>query len=174
LKADEIRGKTMSENLKNLKLQKVINAKRHNVFEAWTKPEWLKKWIGPGALTIPFASVDLQVGSSYRIDMQGDMYGQCVNVIHVGTYRAIIPGELLSFTWGIQNDPAPETIVTIELKDVSGGTEMTFTHEGFATVEVCDMHQLGWSDVFEKLANVASDELPKASLLVAFSWMWLL
>jgi uncharacterized protein YndB with AHSA1/START domain len=162
----------MSENLK-LQIQKIMKAKRHNVFAAWTTPELLKKWIGPGALTIPSASVDLKVGGSYRIEMKGDMYGKYVDVVHIGTYRTVVTDELLSFTWGFQGDPAPETVITIVLKDANGGTEMTFTHEGFATVEARDMHQYGWSDTVEKLAKTASAELSNASLM-AFSWLWML
>jgi hypothetical protein len=50
---------------------------------------------------------------------------------------------------------------------------MLFTQEGFTTAEARYMHQNGWSDTFEKLANVASNELSMTAFM-AFSWLWLL
>ena len=44
-----------------------FGAPRAMVFEAWTKPELLKRWMtGPSGMTMPICEVDLRVGGAYR------------------------------------------------------------------------------------------------------------
>lgn len=135
----------MSENIK-LQLKKIINAKRNRIFEAWTKPEVMMQWYhGPG-MTTPSASSDLKVGGKYHVEMKGEREGKIVNPIFAGEYTKIIPNELISFTFGWQHDPSsPKTQVTVELKDVAGGTEVILTHERFPNTQACDDHRLGWN-----------------------------
>ncbi len=140
----------MSENI-TLQIKRIIKAKRHEVFDAWTKPELIKKWYAPGAMVVPNASVDLKVGGEYRVEMMGDMGGEVVNPTAGGTYEQIIPNELISFTWGWIGDPTPQTLVTVTFKDVDGGTEITLTHERFADVAARDKHQHGWMGCLENL-----------------------
>ncbi len=142
----------MSENI-TLQIKRVIKAKRHKVFEAWTKPELIKKWYAPGAMVVPSASVDLKVGGEYRVEMKGDMGGEVVNPTAGGTYQKIIPNESISFTWGWIGDPTPQTLVTVTFKDVDGGTEVTLTHERFADVAARDKHQHGWMGCLENLVK---------------------
>jgi len=74
-----------------------------------------------------------------------------------GIYREIKSPSRLAFTWGWENPGAQrsETLVTIDLIDRNGSTEVNITHEGFADAETCDKHEHGWNsclDKFEKLA----------------------
>ncbi len=140
----------MSENTV-LQLKKIIKAKRNNVFDAWTKPELMKQWYAPGSMKVPSASADLKIGGSYSVEMKGDMNGQPVNPTVSGVYQKIIPNELISFTWSWQNEPTNESLVTIEFKDVSGGTEVILTHERLRNAESKEKHQHGWLGCLENL-----------------------
>jgi hypothetical protein len=44
--------------------------------------------------------------------------------------------------------------VTIELKDVDGGTEMRLVHEGFLTEMSCTNHGMGWNVALEKMVRL--------------------
>jgi len=145
----------MSENIV-LQLKKVIKASRQQAFDAWTKPELMKQWYAPGAMKTPNATSDLKVGGSYSVEMKGEMKGKEVNPTASGTYEKIIPNELISFTWGWEGDPSAKTLVTVEFKDVAGGTEVTLIHERFATVESKDSHQHGWIGCLESLEKFYS------------------
>ena len=142
----------MSESIK-LQLKQFIKAKRSQVFDAWTKPELMTQWYHPGAMINPSASSDLKVGGKYHIEMKGQMDGKPVNPTASGEYTKIIPNELISFTWGWDGDPSPKTLVTIELKDVDSGTEVTLTHERFENTDKRDHHQKGWFGCLENLAK---------------------
>jgi uncharacterized protein YndB with AHSA1/START domain len=142
----------MSENVK-LQVKKVIKAKRQSVFDAWTKPELMKQWYAPGAMVTPNAQSDLKVGGAYMVEMKGEMEGEFVNPTATGKYTQIVPNELLSFTWGWVGDPSAKTLVTVEFKDVDGGTEVTLTHEQFEDKESRDNHLKGWTGCLENLAR---------------------
>jgi len=44
--------------------------------------------------------------------------------------------------------------VTVALKDVEGGTELTLTHERFASEELRDRQESGWTSILSKLGNL--------------------
>ena len=142
----------MTDNVK-LQLKKVVKAPRAAVFDAWTKPELMRQWYAPGTMKTPEASSDLRVGGLYHVQMKGEMKGEQVNPTARGTYKEIVPNELIRFTWGWEGDPSPETLVTVEFKDVTGGTEVTLTHERFASIEKRDSHEHGWIGCLENLAK---------------------
>jgi len=48
-------------------MTRVFDAPRNLVFEAYTKPELVKRWLGVfGGWTLPVCEIDLRVGGSYR------------------------------------------------------------------------------------------------------------
>ncbi len=108
----------------------------------------LVRWWGPEAR----AEVDLRVGGRYRLSMRlgwGDL-------VCVGTYREIVPPERLVFTFAWEGDPAgEETVVSLFLREVDGGTELILRHEGFAAPGVAENHRDGWMDCVGRLAALA-------------------
>ena len=50
-----------------LRVARVIRAPRERVFAAWTRPELLRLWWGPGEVSCPEAEIDLRPGGSYRL-----------------------------------------------------------------------------------------------------------
>lgn len=151
---------TMEQNKadRNLKIEisRVIKADRKRVFDAWTRPEIVQKWFGPGKMTVAHAHADVRVGGEYRWEMLGAPDGSDANrqASATGTYRKIIPNELLSFTWHGDWEPNEETLVTVQFRDVAEGTEVTLTHERFATEKSRGGHQHGWTSTLDKLANL--------------------
>jgi uncharacterized protein YndB with AHSA1/START domain len=57
---------------RELALVRVFDAPRHLVFDAYTKPELLKRWFGPVGWTLIECEVDLRVGGTYRYVMRKD------------------------------------------------------------------------------------------------------
>lgn len=155
----EVKQQETAENLK-LQLRRVIRASRERVFAAWTQPEKIEQWFGRGNMTRPEVQNDLRVGGAYRIEMKGpdascadpskEADRSCGSVAS-GVYRKIVPNELLCFTWKGDWLAGEETLVTVELRGVEGGTEVTLTHERFPTVESMGKHEQGWTACLEKL-----------------------
>jgi uncharacterized protein YndB with AHSA1/START domain len=139
---------------------RVIRAPRQRVYEAWTNPAILKQWFGRPGRYSPHTEVDLRVGGAYRIDMARDetaeaapASGECApqKVAAIGEYTKIVPNELLQFTWAADWSPTEQSLVTVSLKDVAGGTEITILHENFATEASRDAHNQGWAGCLDNL-----------------------
>jgi len=135
-----------------LRMRRTIPAPRDRVFHAWTDPEELKSWWGPGLFTTRAAEVDLRPGGDYRLVMQPPD-GEAL--VLAGTFREVVPPERLVYTWRweIGVPDIQESLVTVEFRDVDGATEIALTHE-HAPGSVLDPYQMGWESGLEKLASV--------------------
>src|SRR5271154_3973363 len=101
-----------------LMVRRTINASAERLFDAWTKPELMKKWFQGGAnMTTPMAETDLKVGGAWQLDMKttDEKVYHCF-----GTYKVIDRPHKLVFTWSPTNGKDDYmTTVTILLKKVS-------------------------------------------------------
>lgn len=145
------------ENLR-LEIKRVIKASRQRVFDAWTRPETIRLWFEPKEFSMAEAKVDAQEGGEYRFTMNGACGANGERDLSLtssvtGRYVRVEPFDVLAFTWRGCRTPEEESLVTIELKDVEGGTEMTLTHDRFHTVDSRDRHFGGWSSVVPKLVE---------------------
>ena len=148
-----------AENLK-LQISRVIRATRQRTIDAWTRPENMRQWFGPNR-TIANLEINAHKDGAYLIELEG---GPCSstaaeaktipNVVVSGRYITVDPYDLLSFTWANNLDPTEETLVTVTFKDVAEGTEVTVTHERFATELSRQAHEKGWIGGMDNLKLV--------------------
>lgn len=132
----------------SLTIKRRFNAAPAKVFSAWTDPEKMSRWMGPGEVAAPTVECDVRVGGRYRIVMRKPS-GEVFDV--GGVYREIIPNEKLCFTWTWQHTAEIETLVTVSFKPDGSGTLMTLTHEQFGDEDMRDRHDAGWAATFDKL-----------------------
>jgi len=65
----------------------------------------------------------------------------------------------LVFTWvWPRTTPERESLVSIELRQARGGTELLFTHARFHDETVRDGHRQGWSDSLVKLESYLKED----------------
>jgi uncharacterized protein YndB with AHSA1/START domain len=134
-----------------LQLTRHYAASPARVFQAWTDPQALKAWFAPDpAANIPDAEVDLRVGGRYHLRIVNPD-GQEHSLS--GVYREIVPPARLVFTWAWAVAPDRESLVTIELHDRDGGTELVLTHEGLHEGQEFANHQHGWTGNLARLAD---------------------
>ncbi len=134
----------------SLKVVRQYRTTPAQVWRAWVSAEALKQWMGPGPVICLETEVDLRVGGSYRILMQSPD-GERHDVS--GVYREIQPNRKLAFSWRWRSTPERDSLVTIELRAIDTGTELTLTHEQFANEATRDHHQQGWEGCLEKLSR---------------------
>ena len=140
----------------SLNLSRIFPAARERVFRAWTEPDQMTRWFGPGDYTAPAAEVDLRVGGAFRIEFRSPEGG---TYTVGGVYREIDPPDRLVFTWvwepSTDHDYAGvETLVTIEFRERGAETEVVLTHERFSDRAMCERHEYGWSTSIEKLTGL--------------------
>ena len=107
-------------------LRRVFNAPRRLVFDAWTRPEHLKKWWGCDRTKMAECELDLKVGGGFRFVLRADDDSRFT---FTGTYKEIDPSGRLVFTECF-NDASlgnPENLTTLVLEEVDGQTVMTAT-----------------------------------------------
>jgi uncharacterized protein YndB with AHSA1/START domain len=130
---------------------RVIKASKERVFDAWTRPEIVRQWFIAGTVKLGDVSMDVRKDGAWRMESIGSCDpGEGSNVVS-GRYLRVEPHDVLSFTWDNAHFPREESVVTIRLKDVDGGTEMTLIHERFLTEASRQDHARGWESVIGNL-----------------------
>lgn len=132
-----------------LVIRKLIPASREEVFGAWSDPESIRHWMCPGDVRTAEAQIDFRVGGAFRILMKGESQ----DYDHTGEYQVIEPPSKLSFTWISKNTDFKTTLVTVELREHEGGTELTLTHERFPLADLVPRHAGGWGRIADLLAE---------------------
>jgi len=104
-------------------MTRVFDAPRHLVFEAFFKPELLKRWFGPRDWTMAVCDVDARVGGGFRYILQGPD-GQQMGMR--GTYQEIVPPERSVHLESFDDFPG-EAVVTSVWEEHDGKTTLTVT-----------------------------------------------
>jgi uncharacterized protein YndB with AHSA1/START domain len=132
----------------SLRLSRRYEAAPEKVWRAWTDPQALSQWFGPGNPLVTTAEVDLRVGGRYRIVFKGAS-GDMNEV--TGVYQEVVPHSRLVFTWAFKSTPERVSRVSLELKAQGGGTELRFVHDRFYDEEARAGHENGWQRGFVNL-----------------------
>ena len=111
----------------SLTLKRRLKAPPAKVFAAWTDPDKVKGWMGPGEVKVLKVECDPRVGGRYRWLMQSPD-GQEHDVS--GVYREFVPNQKLVFTWAWKTTPERESLVTVEIKPDGYGSMLTLTSAG--------------------------------------------
>ncbi len=69
--------------------------------------------------------------------------------IITGVYREIEPPTRLVFTWNAY--AIVDTVVTLELRDLGGSTELRLTHTGLVEASMREMTTFGWTGCLASL-----------------------
>ena len=140
----------------SLEIKRFINAPRDRVYNAWTDPAQLKAWFGPENVQTHDFVADVRVGGKYRWDLTSS---EGEKMTAFGEYRELQPGRKIVFTWQWDDDEAWEnhvSVVTVELSDCDGGTELRLIHQQLPSETSRDRHTEGWNSVLDKLENFFS------------------
>jgi uncharacterized protein YndB with AHSA1/START domain len=132
----------------SLTIKRRFNVPPEKVFAAWTDPEKVKRWMGPGEVKALSVESDPCTGGRYRWVMQAPN-GEQHDVS--GVYREVIPNRKLVFTWAWKSTPERESLVTVDIKPDGAGSLMTLTHEQFFDEEARDRHNHGWEGALAKM-----------------------
>ena len=134
-----------------LRLRHWFEATPERVFAAWTNPDALRLWWCPTGWHPAEFAVDLRPGGRYQLAMARESGAQLITV-H-GRFLEIEPPRRLVYTWRWDGAFAdmPETIVSVEFRAVTGGTELTMRQE-VLELPKCARQLSGWLAAFERLA----------------------
>jgi uncharacterized protein YndB with AHSA1/START domain len=138
-------------------LTRVFDAPRRLVWDAFTKPELLKRWFGPRGWSLVVCEVDLRVGGGFRFMLRGPG-GQ--NMGMSGVYREIAAPERSVHMESFDDYPG-ESQVTAVFAEQEGRTSLTATVL-YPSKEVRDIviqtgMEHGAAESYDKLAEVLAE-----------------
>ncbi len=111
------------------------------VFEAWTKPELMKRWWAPKSSGVPLLSceMDVRVGGEYRLEFGRD---GGPSMVFFGKYVEVVPPSRLVWT---NEEDGNTTVTTVTFEDRDGKTRLVL-HELYPSKEALDESIAGMAD----------------------------
>jgi len=135
-------------------MTRVFDAPRQLVFDAFTKPELLKRWFGPRGWSLVVCEVDLKVGGTFRFVLRGPD-GRDMGMR--GVYREIVAPERSVHVESFDDFPGESQVTTV-LVEQGGKTTLTATVL-YPSQEIRDMVAMsgmehGAAESYDKLAEL--------------------
>lgn len=143
----------VEQGTRELLIERVFNAPRELVFQAWTDPEHIRQWFGPRDYPAREMTMDVRPGGRWRGCLRSTETGN--DLWLGGVYREIVPPERLVFTfaWEEEGERGLETLVTIAFTERGGKTHMVFRQAPFQSDSERDGHRGGWTSTFDRLED---------------------
>ena len=147
-------------------IERVFDATRELVWQAWTDPAHFVQWWGPDGFTTPHCSIDLRVGGHMHFCMRSTEYGDfwAGGVFYeVDPPSRLVYGDYFADEHGNRVSPAhysmspefpEETMTSLTLEDLGDGkTKMTLRQGIPSRLAEQSGALVGWSQSFDKLAG---------------------
>ena len=142
-----------------IRLHRVFRAPPERVYRAFLDAEAMVKWLPPNGFTGKVHAFDARVGGTYRMSFTNFTTGQ--SHAFGGEYLELVPNERIHHTDRFDDPALPgEMHVTITLKKVSVGTDVTIVQEGVPDVIPAEACYLGWQESLSLLAQLVEAEIP--------------
>ena len=152
--------------MEKITVTRTFNAPIDKVWEAFTKPETLRKWWSPEGMDSSHISVDLREGGLFRYCFKSpegsEFWGR-------GVYQAIAKPTRLSYLdtftdpdgkpvppsyYGIPVDKVIESAIDIAFSEDGARTKMNTTMENYFDETMTENMVKGWNGMFDKLALI--------------------
>ncbi len=135
-----------------LNFHRVLKAPPTRVYKAFLDPAALCKWLPPAGYTCTVQHLDAKVGGTFKMEFtEFDSGGKQP---FGGKYLSLVPGEKIQYVDRFDDPNLPgEMTVTVTLKKVSCGTDMSITQAGVPDMIPMEMCHLGWQDSLKQLAQ---------------------
>jgi uncharacterized protein YndB with AHSA1/START domain len=142
-----------------IRLHRVLRAPPERVYRAFLDPDAKVKWLPPNGFTAKVHHIEPRVGGSYKMSFTNFTTGKSHSF--GGKYTELTPHERIRYTDRFDDPNLPgEMHVTVSLKKVSVGTELSITQEGVPDVIPAEACYLGWGESLVLLAKLVEPEIP--------------
>jgi uncharacterized protein YndB with AHSA1/START domain len=141
-----------------VRLHRVLRAPPERVYRAFLNADAMAKWVPPNGFTGTVHCMEARVGGTFRMSFtnftteQSHSFG--------GEYLELVPNVLIRYTDKFEDPNLPGVMqVTVSLKAVSCGTELSIVQEGIPDVIPVEMCYLGWQESLVLLAKLVEPEI---------------
>ena len=142
-----------------VRLHRVLSAKPEKVYRAFLDADAMAKWLPPNGFTCKVHTMDAKVGGWYRMSFSNFTTGRAHSF--GGEFLELVPYDRIRYTDKFDDPNLPgEIMVTITLKAVSVGTEISIVQEGLPAVIPLEACYLGWQQSLINLEKLVEPEIP--------------
>src|SRR6185503_14022759 len=112
-----------------VRLHRVLRAPPERVYRAFLEPDAMAKWLPPHGFSGKVHEMDARVGGRHRMSFTN--FSKRTSHSFGGTYLELKPHERIRYTDRFDDPNLPgEMQVTVTLRQVLCGTELTIVQEG--------------------------------------------
>jgi uncharacterized protein YndB with AHSA1/START domain len=126
--------KVAPEGDREIVTERVFDAPRDRVFQAYTDPELIPEWWGPRSVTTRVDTMDVRPGGEWRFVCDGPDGETAFR----GTFREIEPPERVEQTFEWEGMPGHVLVETVTFEDLGDGRTKVSTRSLFHTTEERD------------------------------------
>jgi uncharacterized protein YndB with AHSA1/START domain len=129
------------------------------LYRAFLEPDAIAKWLPPYGFTCQVHHMEARVGGTHKMSFRnfGTGHGHSFG----GEYLELVPNEKIRYTDRFDDPNLPGQMqVTVTLRQVSCGTELSIVQEGVPEVIPVEMCYLGWQESLVQLARLVEPEIP--------------
>jgi uncharacterized protein YndB with AHSA1/START domain len=143
-----------------VRLHRVLTTKPEKLYRAFIEADAVAKWLPPNGFTCTVHQLEAKVGGTHRMSFRNFTTG--MSHAFGGSYLELVPGERLRYTDKFDDPNLPgEMQVTVTLKKVSVGTEISIVQEGIPDAIPAEACYLGWQESLRNLAKLVEPEISR-------------
>jgi uncharacterized protein YndB with AHSA1/START domain len=140
-------------------LHRVLRCPPEKIYRAFLDAGALAKWLPPYGFTCQVHHLDASVGGGFRMSFSN--FGSGSEISFGGAYLELVPNERIRYNDRFDDPNLPgEMVVTVTLKPVLCGTELSVSQAGIPDVIPLEMCHLGWQESLVQLANLVEPNIP--------------
>ena len=141
-----------------VRLHRVFATTPEKIYRAFLEPDALAKWLPPNGFAATVFHHEAKVGGRFRAAFRNFTTSQ--NQGFSGVYTELKPDELIRYTDKFDDASMPgEMHVTVNLRKVAVGAEISILHEGIPDAIPEEGCYLGWQDSLDNLKRLVEPEI---------------
>ena len=141
------------------RFHRVLRAKPEKVYRAFLDADAMARWLPPYGYLCKVHHFEPKVGGTFKMSFRNFSTGS--EHSFGGEYVELKPNELIRYTDRFDDANLPgEMRVTVTLKAVSCGTDVSIVQEGIPEMIPVELCYLGWQESLKQLAHVVEPEIP--------------
>ena len=142
-----------------IRLHRVIRSTPEKIYKAFLDADAQAKWLPPNGFTGKVHHLDAKVGGTFKMSFTNFTTGKSHSF--GGEYRELTPYEWIRYSDKFDDPNLPGEIdTTINLKQVSCGTELSIVQEGLPAAIPPEACYLGWQESLILLAKLVEADIP--------------
>src|SRR5688572_12931251 len=142
-----------------IRLHRVLRSTPEKIYRAFTEADAMCRWLPPFGFIAKMHHCEPKVGGTFKMSFTN--FGTGASHSFGGNYLELVPHERLRYTDKFDDPNLPgEMSVTVVLKKVVCGTEVSIEQSGVPDIIPPEMCYLGWQESLLQLAQLVEPEIP--------------